>query len=70
MRRRDGFIGFPEVARRLKKSLSYTYQLASADLMFPPVEKVENGRQLFSPHTVAYYRRHCRRWYRPRKELQ
>lgn len=67
MRRRDGLIGFQEVARRLKKSLSYVYKLHSLDPAFPPMEKLEDGRKFFSPHTVAYYRRHCRRWYRSHK---
>lgn len=66
-RRRDGLIGFPDVARRLRKSLAHTYGLSSTDPAFPPVEKQEGTRKLFSPHTVAYYQRHCRRWYRPRK---
>ncbi|MGM4876795.1 hypothetical protein AB7645_36815 [Bradyrhizobium sp. 956_D2_N1_5] len=67
-RRRDGLIGFPEVARRLKKSLAYTYQLSSADAAFPPVEKLEDGRKFFSLHAVAYYQRYCRRWYRRRSK--
>lgn len=62
-RRRDGLIGFPEIARRLRKSLAYTYWLSSMDPAFPPVEKREATRKLFASHTVDYYRRNVRRWY-------
>lgn len=67
--RAKGLIGFPRVARVLGKSLAYTYQLSSADAAFPPVEKREGARKLFARHAVDYYRRNCRRWYRPRKEV-
>lgn len=65
-RRSDGLIGFPTVARTLGKSLSYTYQLSSTDVAFPPAEKQEGRNKLFARDTVRYYKKNCRRWYRPR----
>ncbi len=65
-RRRDGLIDYRGIAKRLGKSLSYTYWLACRDPAFPPVEKTEGTRKLFASHTVDYYRRHVRRWYAPR----
>lgn len=64
--RRKGLIGFPQIARTLGKSLPYVYQLHSADPVFPPVERQEGTRKLFARHAVQYYKRNCRRWYRPR----
>ena len=62
-RRRDGLIGFPEIARRLRKSQAYVYWLSSTDHTFPPMEKREGKRKLFASHAVEYYRRNVRRWY-------
>lgn len=67
-RRRNGLLNFTGVARRLGKSLSYTYWLSSMDPAFPPVEEQEGTRKLFACHTVDYYKRTVRRgrWYRAR----
>ncbi len=62
-RRRDGLIGFPEIARRLRKRLAYVYFLSCTDPAFPPAEKREGKHKLFSVHAVAYYRSNVRRWY-------
>lgn len=41
--RPDGLLGFPQVARRLKKSLAYTYQLSSTDAAFRPWRRSTSG---------------------------
>ncbi|MDA9532815.1 hypothetical protein [Bradyrhizobium sp. CCBAU 25338] len=68
--RRDRLIGFQDVARVLDKSLAYTYRLSSADPAFPPVEARDGARKLFARHTVRYYKRNCRRWYRRHKGIE
>jgi hypothetical protein len=61
-----GLLDFPHVAKKIRKSLGWTYQLHHLDPDFPPVERIEDGKKYFDSSAIEFYRDHVRaRWYRP-----